>query len=343
MAVVSMRELLEAGVHFGHQTRRWNPKMKRFIFGERNGIYIIDIQQSIGMLEEAYSFLRDAVVKGGTVLFVGTKRQAQEAIEQQALRVGMPYVNYRWLGGMLTNFETIKARLVRLRELESMQESGTMDLLPKKEVLMLQREREKLQRNLGGIRNMSRLPAALWVVDTVREHIAVKEANRLGIPVVAVVDTNCDPDLVQYVVPGNDDAIRSGALLTRLVADACAEGHVRRAQRTADDVVAEQAAAAAAAARAPVARVPTGGDEPLAEWEIALQREEAARRAAQASGAVVASDGEHAGQEPADASEEPESPEQAPPPPPDPEPVPEDAAEPPEDVREPQPAPGEGA
>ena len=217
-----------------------------------------------------------------------------------------------------------------------------MDLLPKKEVLMLQREREKLQRNLGGIRNMSRLPAALWVVDTVREHIAVKEANRLGIPVVAVVDTNCDPDLVQYVVPGNDDAIRSGALLTRLVADACAEGHVRRAERTADDVVAEQAAAAAAAARAPVARTPAGGDEPLAEWEIALQREEAARRAAQASGAG-ASNGEQAGQEPADASEDPESPEQAPQAPADPAPAREEATEPPEDGREPQPAPGEGA
>ncbi len=291
MSVVSMRQLLEAGVHFGHQTGRWNPKMKRFIFGERNGIYIIDIQQTIGMLEQAYEFLRDAVAKGGTVLFVGTKKQAQEAVEQQALRVDMPYVNYRWLGGMLTNFETIKTRLTRLKELEDMAASGTMDLLPKKEVLQLDREREKLLRNLGGIRGMNRLPAAIWVVDTVKEHIAVKEANRLGIPVVAVVDTNCDPDQVQYVVPGNDDAIRSGALLTRLVADACAEGYQLRAARSTDDVVAEQAAAAAAAAQAP----PTIGQpeaEPLAEWEIALQQQEAARQAAQASQMVASGDGE---------------------------------------------------
>ena len=247
MAVVTMRQLLEAGVHFGHQTRRWNPKMKRFIFGERNGIYIIDIQQTIGLLERAYDFVRDAVAKGGTVLFVGTKRQAQEAVEVQATRVGMPYVNYRWLGGMLTNFETIRTRLERLDELEQMEQDGTLELLPKKEALHLQREREKLQRNLGGIRTMTKLPAAVWVVDTVKEHIAVKEANRLGIPVVAILDTNCDPDLVQYPIPGNDDAIRAGALLTRIIADACAEGHQLRAARSADDVVAEQAAVAAAA------------------------------------------------------------------------------------------------
>jgi len=280
MSVVTMRQLLEAGVHFGHQTRRWNPKMKRFIFGERNGIYIIDIQQSIGMLEKAYEFVRDAVAKGGTVLFVGTKKQAQEAIESQALRVGMPYVNYRWLGGMLTNFETIRTRLTRLRELEEMERSGAMDLLPKKEVLALQREREKLQRNLGGIRSMTKLPAAVWVVDTVKEHIAVKEANRLGIPVVAVVDTNCDPDVIDYVIPGNDDAIRSGALLTRIIADACREGYVARASRSPDDVVAEQAAAVAAAVKTPVAAPEA---EPLAEWEIALEQEEAARHAAQAT------------------------------------------------------------
>ncbi|MBA2578587.1 MAG: 30S ribosomal protein S2, partial [Euzebyaceae bacterium] len=283
MSVVSMRQLLEAGVHFGHQTRRWNPKMKRFIFSERNGIYIIDIQQSIGMLEQAYHFIRDSVAKGGTVLFVGTKKQAQEAIEQQALRVGMPFVNYRWLGGMLTNFETIKTRLVRLKELEEMESGGMLDVLPKKEVLQLSREKEKLERNLGGIRTMQKLPAAIWVVDTVKEHIAVKEANRLGIPVVAVVDTNCDPDVIDFIIPGNDDAIRSGALLTRLMADACAEGYVARASRTKDDVVAEQAAAAAAAAQAPVAARATAPEtEPLAEWEIALQQEEAARNAAQA-------------------------------------------------------------
>ena len=285
MPVVSMRDLLQAGVHFGHQTRRWNPKMKRFIFSERNGIYIIDIQQSIGMLEEAYSFVRNTVAKGGTILFVGTKKQAQEAIEQQAQRVGMPYVNYRWLGGMLTNFETIKTRLARLRELEGMAADGTMELLPKKEVLQLDREREKLERNLGGIRGMAKPPAAIWVVDTVKEHIAVKEANRLGIPVVAVVDTNCDPDVIDYIIPGNDDAIRSGALLTRIIADACAEGYVARASRSKDDVVAELAANAAAQAETPAAPTQPAA-EPLAEWEIALQQEEAARHAAQAGGGV---------------------------------------------------------
>jgi small subunit ribosomal protein S2 len=282
MSVVTMRQLLEAGVHFGHQTRRWNPKMRRFIFSERNGIYIIDIQQTIGMLEKAYHFVRDQVAKGGTVLFVGTKKQAQEAIEQQALRVGMPYVNYRWLGGMLTNFETIRLRLGRLRELEDMEQSGALQVLPKKEVLSLKREREKLQRNLGGIRTMTKLPSAVWVVDTVKEHIAVKEANRLNIPVVAVVDTNCDPDVISYVIPGNDDAIRSGALLTRIIADACAEGYVARASRSADDFVAEQAAVAAAAAHTPAA-VAQPEAEPLAEWEIALVQEEAARHAAQAT------------------------------------------------------------
>jgi small subunit ribosomal protein S2 len=286
MSVVTMRQLLEAGVHFGHQTRRWNPKMKRFIFGERNGIYIIDLQQTVGLLEQAYSYVRDTVAKGGSILFVGTKRQAQEAIEQQAMRVGMPYVNYRWLGGMLTNFETIKSRLGRLKEIEDMESSGLMAVLPKKEVLSLNRERDKLQRNLGGIRNMQKLPSAIWVVDTVKEHIAVKEANRLGLPVVAVVDTNCDPDLVQYIIPGNDDAIRSGALLTRLIADACAEGYQLRAARSADDVVAEQAAAAAAAAEEPGARAGAEA-EPLAEWEIALQQEEAARHAAQAGAGAV--------------------------------------------------------
>ncbi|MGH8906157.1 MAG: 30S ribosomal protein S2 [Egibacteraceae bacterium] len=289
MSVVTMRQLLEAGVHFGHQTRRWNPKMKRFIFSERNGIYIIDIQQSIGMLEQAYQFVRDAVAKGGTVLFVGTKKQAQEAIEQQALRVGMPYVNYRWLGGMLTNFETIRMRLSRLRELEDLEQSGALDLLPKKEILSLERERDKLTRNLGGIRAMQKLPAAVWIVDTVKEHIAVKEANRLGIPVVAVVDTNCDPDVIDYVIPGNDDAIRSGALLTRIIADACAEGYVARASRSKDDVVAEQAAAAAAAAQTPAAAsVPAA--EPLADWEIALQQEEAAYHAAQAAAGAAPSE-----------------------------------------------------
>jgi small subunit ribosomal protein S2 len=282
MSAVTMRQLLEAGVHFGHQTRRWNPKMKRFIFGERNGIYIIDIQQTIGLLENAYDFVRDTVAKGGTVLYVGTKKQAQEAVEQQALRVNMPFVNFRWLGGMLTNFETIKLRLTRLRELEDMETDGRMEVLPKKEALSLRRERDKLLRNLGGIRNMNKLPSAIWVVDTVKEHIAVREANRLGIPVIAIVDTNCDPDEVQYVIPGNDDAIRSGALLTRLIADACAEGYQLMASRSRDDVVAEQAAAVAAAAETPTTAT-TDANEPLAEWEIARQQEEAARQAAQAA------------------------------------------------------------
>ena len=293
MSVVTMRQLLEAGVHFGHQTRRWNPKMKRYIFSERNGIYLIDLQQTVGMLEKAYHFLRDTVAGGGTVLFVGTKKQAQEAIEQQALRVGMPYVNFRWLGGMLTNFETIKARLTRLRELEDLIADGTIELLPKKEGLQLTRELEKLQRNLGGIRSMNRLPSAVWIVDTVKEHIAVAEANRLGIPVVAVVDTNCDPDMVDYVIPGNDDAIRSGALLTHLVADACAEGYAARAARTSDDLVAEQAAAVAATAvkEGDAERAAKPAAEPLAEWEIALQQQEAAD-AAHAAG--VTSDADEA-------------------------------------------------
>mgnify|MGYP005989942771 CR=1 FL=1 len=280
MGVVTVRQLLEAGVHFGHQTRRWNPKMKRYIWGERNGIYILDLQQTVGMLERAYEFVENTVASGGTVLFVGTKKQAREAVEQQAMRVGMPYVNFRWLGGMLTNFETIKTRLTRLRELEDMVNDGTIELLTKKEGLLLTRELDKLQRNLGGIRTMTKLPSAIWVVDTVKEHIAVAEANRLGIPVVAVVDTNCDPDVIDYVIPGNDDAIRSGALLTHLIADACATGYARSAARTSDDVVAEQAAAAPAQPAA----------EPLAEWEIALQQEEAASAAAAAGASSAEAD-----------------------------------------------------
>ncbi len=318
MSVVTVRQLLEAGVHFGHQTRRWNPKMKRYIFGERNGIYILDLQQTVGLLERAYRFVEDTVAGGGTVLFVGTKKQAQEAIEQQALRVGMPYVNFRWLGGMLTNFETIKTRLTRLRELEDMVNDGTIELLTKKEGLLLTRELDKLQRNLGGIRSMTKLPSAIWVVDTVKEHIAVAEANRLGIPVVAVVDTNCDPDVVDYVIPGNDDAIRSGALLTHLMADACAAGYARRAARTSDDVVAEQAAAAASSTPDQPEAPTQPAAAPLAEWEIARQQEEAASAAAAAgaaaavtAGAVETPEAEQAAQ-PADAQpEQADQPEQA--------------------------------
>jgi small subunit ribosomal protein S2 len=256
-----MRQLLEAGVHFGHQTRRWNPKMKRFIYGERNGIYIIDLQKTMTSIETTFAFLRDTVAKGGTVLFVGTKKQAQEAIKGQAERVAMPFVNYRWLGGMLTNFTTIYRRLQRLKELEAMETTGGMDVLPKKEVLRLRHEREKLERNLGGIRDMTRPPAAVWVVDTRKEHIAVTEARKLGIPVVAILDTNCDPDEVDYPIPGNDDAIRAGSLLTRIVADAVAEGLRLRAVYGAESAAKEGAA--------PVAASPAD-EEPLAEWEREL-------------------------------------------------------------------------
>jgi small subunit ribosomal protein S2 len=219
-----MKQLLEAGVHFGHQTRRWNPKMRRFIFGERNGIYIIDLQQTLERIDTAYRFIRKTVEDGGTVLFVGTKKQAQEPVQSQAARSGMPFVNYRWLGGMLTNFQTVHARVAKLHELDRMVASGETEQMIKKEGLKLKRERDKLQRNLGGITKLERLPEAVFVIDTKKEHIAVTEANRLGIPVVAVVDTNCDPDIIDYVIPGNDDAIRSANLMCRIVADAVEEG-----------------------------------------------------------------------------------------------------------------------
>jgi small subunit ribosomal protein S2 len=262
MAVVSMKELLASGVHFGHQTRRWNPKMKRFIFTERNGIYIIDLQQSLGYIDRAYEFVKETVAHGGSVLFVGTKKQAQEAVAEQATRVGMPYVNQRWLGGMLTNFSTVYKRLQRLKELEILEQSGaTYGQRTKKEALVLQREKDKLEKTLGGIREMSRVPSAVWVVDTKKEHIAVGEARKLGIPVVAILDTNCDPDEVDYKIPGNDDAIRSVSLLTRVVADAVADGLMARvAARTGDAAKAEGADAGRE----------LGGDEPLADWEREL-------------------------------------------------------------------------
>ncbi len=278
MAVVTMRQLLEAGVHFGHQTRRWNPKMRRFIYGERSGIYVIDLRQTVGHIERAYSFTRDLVAKGGTVLFVGTKKQARETIEFQAQRVGMPYVTERWMGGMLTNFQTIKSRIARLKELEAMESSGTFDLLPKKEVLQLEREREKLQTNLGGIREMGKLPDAVWVVDTVIEEIAVREANRLKIPVIGILDTNCDPDTVQYPIAGNDDAIRSSSLLTRIIADACADGLMLRASRSPDDELRAQALQATQSETAGEAA------EPKAAWEIELERQQAAEKATKAAG-----------------------------------------------------------
>ncbi len=224
MAVVTMKQLLEAGVHFGHQTRRWNPKMKRFIFGERNGIYIIDLQQTLERIDTAYRFVRSTVADGGTVLFVGTKKQAQEPVQSQALRSGQPYVNFRWLGGMLTNFQTVHSRVAKMRELERLVSTGEVDQMIKKEGLKVRRDLVKLDRNLGGIRNLEKVPSIVFVIDTKKEHIAVTEANRLGIPVVAVVDTNCDPDIIDYVIPGNDDAIRASNLMCRVIADAVEEG-----------------------------------------------------------------------------------------------------------------------
>jgi small subunit ribosomal protein S2 len=225
MPVVTRRELLEAGVHFGHQTRRWNPKMQRFLYGERSGIYIIDLEKSLSGIEETHDFVQGLGRRRGIVLFIGTKKQAQEVVAEQAARVGMPFVNHRWLGGMLTNFTTISKRLLRLRELREMERSGAMDYLPKKEAIRLRHERDKLERNLGGIQDLERLPDAIFVIDTKKEHIAVNEARKLGIPVIAIVDTNCDPDEVDYVIPGNDDAIRAVNLVTRVVADALAEGY----------------------------------------------------------------------------------------------------------------------
>lgn len=219
-----MKQLLEAGVHFGHQTRRWNPKMARYIFTERNGIYIIDLQKTVRKVEEAYNFVRDLAASGGTVLFVGTKKQAQEAVKEEAERCGMFYVNQRWLGGTLTNFNTIQKRIRRLQELEQMEEDGTFEVLPKKEVILLRKERERLEKFLGGIKGMKKLPDALFIIDPRKERIAVAEARKLGIPIVAIVDTNCDPDEIDYVIPGNDDAIRAVRLLTSKIADAVLEG-----------------------------------------------------------------------------------------------------------------------
>jgi small subunit ribosomal protein S2 len=256
-----MRQLLESGVHFGHQTRRWNPKMKRFIFAERNGIYIIDLQQSLDFIDRAYEFIKETVAHGGTVLYVGTKKQAQEAIAEQARRVGMPFVNQRWLGGMLTNFSTVYKRLQRLKELDEIDFDDVAGSgMTKKELLHLRRERDKLDRSLGGIKDMARTPSALWVVDTKKEHIAVSEARKLGIPVIAILDTNCDPDEVTYPIPGNDDAIRSVSLLTRVVADAVADGLIARAGAADGE---EKPAAAAGSGE-------LGAEEPLAEWEREL-------------------------------------------------------------------------
>ena len=224
MAVVSMKQLLEAGVHFGHQTRRWNPKMAKYIFTERNGIYIIDLQKTVKKLDEAYNFVRDVAAEGGSILFVGTKKQAQESIREEATRCGMHYVNARWLGGMLTNFRTIRRRIDRLNQLKTMEADGTFEMLPKKEVVKLNLEIEKLEKFLGGIKEMKQLPGALFIVDPRKERIAVAEAKKLGIPIVAIVDTNCDPDEIDYVIPGNDDAIRAVKLISGTIANAIVEG-----------------------------------------------------------------------------------------------------------------------
>ncbi len=271
MPVVTMRQLLEAGVHFGHQTRRWNPKMKRFIFAERNGIYILDLQQTMSGIEKAYTFTRDLVAGGGTVLFVATKRQVQDAVEEQAQRCGMPYVNFRWLGGMLTNFRTMHDRIKRMRELEEMEQNGALDSLPKKEALGLRREYTKLARNLGGLRDLEKQPEAVYILDTKKEEIAVREAKKLGIPIVAVLDTNCDPDDVDYAIPGNDDAIRSGALLTRVIADAVIEGKTMRPEGVGAQPSGDGPAK-------PVEVLPGAAAEPKAEWELQLEAEEQAER-----------------------------------------------------------------
>ncbi|MBA4609468.1 30S ribosomal protein S2 [Aeromicrobium sp. Marseille-Q0843] len=265
MAVVTMRQLLESGVHFGHQTRRWNPKMKRFIMTERNGIYIIDLQQSLSYIDSAYEFVKSTVARGGSILFVGTKRQAQEPVEEQAKRVGMPYVNQRWLGGMLTNYTTMSDRLQRMKELEEIDfDDVAGSNRTKKELLQMRREYTKLNRTLGGIRDMGRVPNAVWIVDTKKEHLAVDEAKKLNIPIVAILDTNCDPDDVDYPIPGNDDAIRSVGLLTRVIADAVADGLMSRGgAKTGEEAPGQE----------------LGAEEPMADWEKELLASKAAESA----------------------------------------------------------------
>jgi small subunit ribosomal protein S2 len=274
MAVVTMRQLLESGVHFGHQTRRWNPKMKRFIMTERNGIYIIDLQQSLSYIDTSYAFIKDTVAKGGTIMFIGTKKQAQESIAEQATRVGMPYVNQRWLGGMLTNFQTMSQRINRLKELDDVDfDTVAGSGRTKKELLQMRREHVKLDKTLGGIREMSRTPSAVWIVDTNKEHLAVEEARKLKIPIIAILDSNCDPDLVDYPIPGNDDAIRAVGLLTRVVADAVADGLIARS-----------------GAKTEGEAKSIGADEPLADWERDLLEGQADKAAVEATGGDAAAE-----------------------------------------------------
>ncbi|WP_436795451.1 30S ribosomal protein S2 [Actinospongicola halichondriae] len=304
MAVVTMKQLLEAGVHFGHQTRRWNPKMKRFIFGERNGIYIIDLDQTLDRIETAYTFVRDLVADGGTIMFVGTKRQAQDAVQSYAEKCGMPYVNHRWLGGMLTNYQTMSKRVAKMQEYRRMKVSGEFEAMPKREALQKSRELDKLEKYLSGIAGMERQPDAVFILDTKKEHIGVTEANKLGIPIVAVVDTNCDPDTVQFVIPGNDDAIRSGTLMCRVIADAVAEGRYMASRKAEadqarslldeDKVAAEQAEArrlALAEAKAREARLAGAPTAPsvanAAPEEVAAAAADQQAAAAETAAAVA--------------------------------------------------------
>ncbi len=299
MALVTLQELLDSGVHFGHQTRRWNPKMRRFILGERNGIYLIDLRKTLAGIETSYTYVRDLVAEGGIILFVGTKKQTQGPIADYAQACGMPFVNQRWLGGMLTNFTTVAGRVKRMVELRSMQRAGDFDNMPKREALRHSRELEKLDRNLSGIASLDRVPDAIFVIDTKKEHIAVTEARKLGLPVVAVVDTNCDPDVIDYVIPGNDDAIRSGALLCRLIADAVTEGRFIRQNRPV--VTARPSAQAAAAIAAtpdvapviePVASVEPADTAPDAEPVAAVESVEPAQVAPVAAEPVAEPDAE---------------------------------------------------
>src|SRR6478735_7993397 len=274
MAVVTMRQLLESGVHFGHQTRRWNPKMKRFIMTERNGIYIIDLQQSLAYIDRSYAFVKETVAKGGVIMFVGTKKQAQEAIAEQATRVGMPYVNQRWLGGMLTNFQTVHQRINRLKELDEIDfDDVAGSNRTKKELLQMKRERTKLDKTLGGIRDMTKVPSAVWIVDTNKEHLAVEEARKLRIPIIGILDSNCDPDLVDFPIPGNDDAIRAVGLLTRVVADAVAEGLIARS-----------------GAKPTEGTEAVGAEGPLPEWERELLAGDAEAAAVEATGGDAATE-----------------------------------------------------
>ncbi|UUW89292.1 30S ribosomal protein S2 [Nocardioides sp. WV_118_6] len=292
MAVVTMRQLLESGVHFGHQTRRWNPKMKRFILTDRNGIYIIDLQQSLAYIDRSYAFVKDTVAKGGTIMFIGTKKQAQESIAEQATRVGMPYVNQRWLGGMLTNFSTMNQRINRLKELDEIDfDDVAGSNRTKKELLHMRREHAKLEKTLGGIRDMARVPSAVWIVDTNKEHLAVEEARKLRIPIIAILDSNCDPDDVDFPIPGNDDAIRAVGLLTRVIADAAADGLMARSGAGSANTAAEEplaqwerellegdatpAAEATEAAEAPAAEAEVAPEAPAAEAEVAAEAEAA--------------------------------------------------------------------